>query len=237
LTAEERQQFERQIEIATLLENKRGLTDEQLKAEMEALTNLHDQEDATRRITEANKKQAEEKKKAQDEEKKRADDLKGVYQNIGSTIATGVVDALHGAVTGTKSLADAAKSMLDSLLKQILQVATNMALFGNVGGDLTKGGGILGGLLEGFLADGGTAMAGKPYIVGEKGPELFTPGRTGSVAPAGSFGGTNNIVVNVDASGSAASGDEQNAKALGNVIGAAVQAELIKQKRPGGLLS
>ena len=30
---------------------------------------------------------------------------------------------------------------------------------------------------------------------------------------------------------------EPNAKALGAAIGAAVQAELVKQKRPGGLLS
>jgi hypothetical protein len=32
-------------------------------------------------------------------------------------------------------------------------------------------------------------------------------------------------------------GDGQQGKALGQAIGAAVQAELIKQKRPGGLLS
>jgi phage-related protein len=32
-----------------------------------------------------------------------------------------------------------------------------------------------------MLAKGGTAMAGRPYIVGEKGPELFEPNRTGRV--------------------------------------------------------
>jgi len=45
------------------------------------------------------------------------------------------------------------------------------------------------------------------------------------------------VVVNVDASGSSAQGDGQQAKQLGSAIGAAVQAELIKQKRPGGLLT
>ena len=79
-------------------------------------------------------------------------------------------------------------------------------------------------------------MGGRSYVVGEKGPELFTPGRTGSVAPASSFGGAN-VTVNVDASGSSAQGNGEQAKALGQAIGAAVQAELIKQKRPGGLLS
>lgn len=35
----------------------------------------------------------------------------------------------------------------------------------------------------GEYAEGGVAQANKPYIVGEKGPELFMPGHTGSVVP------------------------------------------------------
>ena len=40
-----------------------------------------------------------------------------------------------------------------------------------------------------------------------------------------------------DVGGSAVQGDSPSANQLGKAIGAAVQAELIKQKRPGGLLS
>ena len=236
LTDEERTQFERQIQIAAILENKRGLTEGQIKAELKATAALYEQQDATKAITEENKKQADAKAKAQAEEKKRADELKSVYQGIGDTIADGVTNALKGAVDGTKSLADAATSLLSDLANQLLQVARNMIFFGNITGSLTKGSGLLGSLFSGFLANGGTAMGGRSYVVGEKGPELFTPGRTGSVAPAGSFGAAN-IVVNVDASGTQAQGDQPNAKALGNAIGAAVQAELVRQKRPGGLLS
>jgi phage-related minor tail protein len=86
-------------------------------------------------------------------------------------------------------------------------------------------------------AKGGSVMSSGSYLVGERGPELFTPGRSGSIAPNGSLGGGANVVVNVDASGSSAQGDGQGAKQLGSAIGAAVQAELIKQQRPGGLLS
>lgn len=236
LTDEERTQFERQIQIADILENKRGLTEDQIKAELKATVALYEQQDATKAITEENKKQADAKAKAQQEEKKRAEELKNVYQGIGDTIADGVTNALKGAVDGTTSLADAATSLLNDLANQMLQVARNMLFFGNITGTLAGGSGILGNLFSGFLANGGTAMGGRSYVVGEKGPELFTPGRTGSVAPAGSFGEAN-IVVNVDASGSQAQGNEPNAKALGSAIGAAVQAELIKQKRPGGLLS
>jgi hypothetical protein len=45
------------------------------------------------------------------------------------------------------------------------------------------------------------------------------------------------VVVNVDASGSSVESDQQQAKALGNAISAAVKSELVKQKRPGGLLA
>ena len=48
---------------------------------------------------------------------------------------------------------------------------------------------------------------------------------------------TNNVVVNVDASGSNVEGNDNKAKELGLVISAAVQSEIIEQKRPGGLLA
>lgn len=48
--------------------------------------------------------------------------------------------------------------------------------------------GALSGLFGGFLADGGMAMAGRPYIVGERGPELFRPHTTGTVDPDPSSG-------------------------------------------------
>ena len=56
LTAEERTQFERQIAIANILENKRGLTDEQLKAELEATSFSYEQLDLTKQIKDANVK-------------------------------------------------------------------------------------------------------------------------------------------------------------------------------------
>ncbi|ADD94814.1 hypothetical protein [uncultured phage MedDCM-OCT-S12-C473] len=157
-----------------------------------------------------------------------------VYESIGQSISTGIVDALSAAVEGTKSLADVASQTLRQVANILLQFGVNTALGGlsTVGGT----GSIFNKLFGGFAASGGTVSGGRSYVVGEKGPELFTPGRTGSIAPSGSFGGAN-VVVNVDASGSQAQGNQPNAKALGSAIGAAVQAELIKQKRPGGLLS
>jgi phage-related minor tail protein len=86
-------------------------------------------------------------------------------------------------------------------------------------------------------ATGGSVTGGQPYLVGERGPELFMPGRSGGIAPSGSFGGIGNVVVNVDATGSSAQGDSAQANKLGEAIGLAVRQELIKQKRPGGLIA
>ena len=85
-------------------------------------------------------------------------------------------------------------------------------------------------------ANGGTGRFG---LMGEAGPEAIMPLSRGSNGKLGvqSSGGVGNVVVNVDASGSEAEGDSPKAKQLGSLIGAAVQAELVKQKRPGGILA
>lgn len=50
------------------------------------------------------------------------------------------------------------------------------------------------------LATGGVARGGRPHIVGERGPELFIPGQTGTVVPNGGFGGARvDIVLSGDA--------------------------------------
>jgi len=92
----------------------------------------------------------------------------------------------------------------------------------------------------GFRAAGGPVRGATPYVVGERGPELFVPGSSGSIVPnnqLGGMGGDVSVVVNVDANGSQVQGNENQAKALGGAISAAVQAEIVKQQRPGGLLA
>jgi tape measure domain-containing protein len=229
LTSEERTQFEQQIQIADILENTKGLTGDQLRAELEATVALHDQQNTTAAINRANAQRKEDEDdlvKKLREQQNTITELDRMYESIGQSISTGIVDALSAAVDGTKALADVAADTLRNIANILLQFGVNTAL-----------GGIPG--LSAFFpgrAKGGTVAGGRSYMVGEKGPELFTPGRSGSIAPSGSFGGAN-VVVNVDASGTQAQGDQSNAKALGAAIGAAVQAELVKQKRPGGLLS
>jgi lambda family phage tail tape measure protein len=76
-------------------------------------------------------------------------------------------------------------------------------------------------------------------LMGEAGPEAIMPLKRGSDGRLGVAGGsgTTNVVVNVDATGSSVQGDQGQGAALGRAVASAVQAELIKQKRPGGLLA
>jgi len=190
-----------------------------------------------------------------------ADQLKEKFMEIGQAVEQGIVSNLTDAVMGTKTLAQAAVSVLNDLKRKLVEVAIQRAVSGignRVGGFLGGlfggrggggGGGLVGNTASSFLsgvanpfarANGGPVSAGGAFVVGEKGPELLQMGsRGGNIIPNNQLGGgTTNIVnVSVDASGSSVSGNNQDAQALGNVIGAAIRAELIKEKRAGGLLS
>jgi lambda family phage tail tape measure protein len=91
-----------------------------------------------------------------------------------------------------------------------------------------------------FKFASGSAM--RTGVMGEAGPEAIIPlkrGRDGKLGVAGGGGsGGTSVTVNVDASGnSQVSGDPGQAAALGRVVSQAVQSELIRQKRPGGILA
>ncbi len=175
----------------------------------------------------------EEKFKIEFNNKLRIDGLlkqKQLTEEVTNMMAQGMGDAIKGLITGTQSLNDSLRNVLNNMANAFL----NFGLFGNFGGTFEKGAGLLGGL---FKAKGGPVKGGNSYIVGERGPEMFSPGVSGTITPNHALGGSTNIVVNVDASGSSVEGDEQQGRQLGNVISAAIQAQLIQEKRPGGLLA
>ena len=150
---------------------------------------------------------------------------KQLYDGIANSIQGGLVDAIEGAINGTKTLGDVARSVFGAIQRQLINFAATSFLRAIPG-------------IGGFFANGGVTKPNKSYIVGERGPELFTPGVTGRVTPNHEMGGgSTNVVVNVDASGSNVEGNEGESQALGLALSAAIETELIKQKRPGGLLA
>ena len=123
---------------------------------------------------------------------------------------SGLTDALTAGVTGAANFADAmksmAKSVIDSLIKMLIQKYIVDAAFGAISGFI--GGGVtantnfgpamnapnFGPQLSG-KAIGGSVQSGQPYMVGERGPEMFVPNSQGSIVPNGRSGG-GGVVVN-----------------------------------------
>jgi hypothetical protein len=175
---------------------------------------------------------------------------------------SGLLDGMVAVVDGTKTAEQAFADFLNSIAKMLMQTAQQMIaqyialgiarMFAIPGSYKMSGGGFafggsgaapaglntsfIGSSLFGQRAIGGPVSGNRPYLVGERGPELFVPGAQGNIVPNSAMGSAN-VTVNVDASGSSVEGDSAQAGQLGKMLGAAVQAELIKQKRPGGLLA
>ena len=182
------------------------------------------------------------KQEALDKDKKlkeEADKLKEKYMEIGKSVEQGIVSNLTDAVMGTKTLAQAAISVLNNLKRKLIEVAIQRAVAG-IGGRI---GGFLGNLFVPTpRANGGPVSAGGAYLVGERGPELLQMGsRGGNIIPNNAIGGgntTNNMItVNVDATGSSVQGNGSEADQLGGLIASVVQATIIDEQRAGGLLN
>ncbi len=174
---------------------------------------------------------------------------------LSKSISSSFEESFKGVIKGTMSVGDAFRNMLNKIADHFLDTAAKMAanqiqrsILGMFGQSLFKG--VSDNIFDNQnvnsvidnsfdipkLADGGPVRGGSSYIVGERGPELFSPGVSGMITPNHALGGSVNVSVNVDASGTSVEGDEPNAEQLGRLIGAVVQSELIKEKRPGGLL-
>ena len=73
------------------------------------------------------------------------------------------------------------------------------------------------GTLGGRRAAGGPVSGGSSYLVGERGPEIFTPMSSGNIIPNNQLGGRTNITINVNA------GMGANGKQLGEQIVTAIK--------------
>jgi lambda family phage tail tape measure protein len=111
--------------------------------------------------------------------------------------------------TGKLSFKSLARSIIQDLIAIQLR-ASATGLFKSLFGMYASGGFGTGNAygnqdLGGFLAEGGSANANTPYVVGERGPELFVPRSSGTVIPNHALGGmggstsvTNNYINAID---------------------------------------
>jgi len=114
-------------------------------------------------------------------------------------------DKMKEAKEATRELGDALAGMGEDMSNAFSQaIIQGKGLRDVLGGLLQSVGGrflnntigsvfdnVLGGVLKsvGARANGGPVLSGMPYVVGERGPELFVPAASGSIVPNGGFGG------------------------------------------------
>jgi len=173
----------------------------------------------------------------QDELNKATDKYAMTLDQIKDTLANQMTSAIEGLIDGTKTLGESLSGLLRTFGSMFLRSGMGRfvdGIFPSAKGNVFAQNGIVPYAKGGYI--GRPTMA----LMGEQGPEAVLPlrrGRGGRLGVETSGGSVGNVTVNVDASGSAVEGDTSQAAQLGKMLGAAVQAELVKQKRPGGLLA
>lgn len=116
--------------------------------------------------------------------------------------------AISGVITGVSKVVNFLGDMIDKV-KEFINLIKNNPVVSGISGLIDK-------VFGGFKAMGGPVTSGTSYIVGEQGPELFTPGRSGTITPNHSLGGGGGSVINLTVNG--AIDPEGTARAIINVL-------------------
>lgn len=121
-----------------------------------------------------------------------SDKVQGLAQSMGESFSAGI----KGMITGAMSFKQVMSNVIDSVISKLFEMFVVQQIVGMIG----KGISAVTGIPLKPKAIGGPVQAGGAYMVGERGPEMFVPSRSGSIVPNG---GASGMVINVDARGSA----------------------------------
>jgi lambda family phage tail tape measure protein len=107
----------------------------------------------------------------------------------------GMEDAIVGfAKTGKFEWKSFVASIAEEILRNNIRNLIAQTFSGARVSSGSGGGGLFGGsIIPGLLANGGPAAQNKPYIIGERGPELFIPNTAGRVVPTDELGGVGGV--------------------------------------------
>lgn len=103
--------------------------------------------------------------------------------------------AFEDAVIGGQNFSDILQGLSRDIQRIILRESVTNPLGERFSSLFSGGGGALGGIFDSIFgklpgrAEGGPVSMGRPYIVGEAGPELFVPSMSGAIIPNGAGGG------------------------------------------------
>jgi hypothetical protein len=122
-----------------------------------------------------------------DDAKDAADKTKTAWEELGPTFASAFEDAVVAGKKFSDVLAGLEQDIIRIITRKAITEPLGNAIAGSFGGSgssnfLTS---IFGSLFGGARAAGGPVNAGRAYLVGENGPELFAPRGNGDIMPAG----------------------------------------------------
>lgn len=103
-------------------------------------------------------------------------------RNMQDALATFLFDPFHDGLKGML------RGFVDTIRKMVAEAAAAKIFGSKDKGGLGLGDFIttaVGSIFGGFRADGGPVTAGVPYMVGERGPEMFVPSSSGYIRPNG----------------------------------------------------
>jgi hypothetical protein len=167
--------------------------------------------------------QIREQNEAYDRQQELADNLQSTFS-----------DAFMSIVDGTSSVKDAVKDMARSIIRQLFEVLVLQQMVGSFNAATGAGTGILGAIMGGSKSNGGAVQGGRTYLVGERGPELFTAPSNGKIHPNESLG--EKVVVNqtINVSTGVQQTVRTEIKSLMPQIAEASKAAVADAKRRGG---
>jgi len=162
-----------------------------------------------------------------------------LQENLAKTLESSMETAFMSMVDGTKSVRDAFRDMARQIIAELYRVLVVQRMVGTVGGSGIAG--ALGGLFGGNRASGGTMLSDRPYLVGERGPELVIPGRSSTIMNADltrkATSGEGSVVVNNNITvtgGSDPAAIRQEVAKLMPQITNATKSAVIDARRRGG---
>ena len=114
----------------------------------------------------------------------------GAFEGAVNKAFSTVENSIVGLIRGTESLRDVMRNMLQafiadlttSILRMLVLDRIKKSIMGAAGGSTGSIFGAIGSILMGRQG-GGSVSNNAPYLVGEKGPELFIPNSSGRIAP------------------------------------------------------
>jgi len=184
-------------------------------------------------------KQVQEFEESQAEEQMKTEQLVNQYRMENAEKAAKAAEnlsmvfssAFNDAIIGGKGLGDVFKSLIRDIVAMTARMLILEPLMRNIRAGI-KGSSVFSSFFGGAEAGGGDVISGRSYLVGENGPEMFTPRTTGTITPNSSIG--TSIVQNINVTTGVAQTVRAEIMSLMPQIVGAAKAAVADSKLRGG---